>query len=222
MSEGHSSSGQLSENHFKARSYRPTLMSAPPSRALSFLPSLSAREETVERGIASISAYRRATFRRESIPDMAGISVSLPELSTAILPDAIFAGSGHSTGMELPVILQNIELLLEAKGRKAHSVSKAAGVPDAIRNLQRAVRGEIKSGPTLRTIAALAAELGVSVDELTRPRKRPVISSAPGVRDVILKKLVWLEQQKRDALEELAMLDEAEAEVKKAPKRKIR
>ena len=98
--------------------------------------------------------------------------------------------------MDLAVILQNIEILLKTKGRKADPVSKAAGVPDAIRNLKRAVRGEIKSGPTLRTIAALAAELGVSVNDLTQPRRKPDVPPAPALRDMILKKLKWLEQQK--------------------------
>lgn len=124
--------------------------------------------------------------------------------------------------MDLEIVLQNIELLLKAKGLKADRVSKEAGVPDAVRNLRRTVQGKIKSGFTLRTAAALATKLGVSVDDLINPRKRPHISLTPGIRDAILQKIEWLEQQKAQALDELAALDEAEFQLKKTPKRKIR
>ena len=124
--------------------------------------------------------------------------------------------------MDLATILQNIERLLKAKGRSAHAVSVAAGVPDAIRNLQRAVEGKIKAAPTARTISALAAELGVTVDELMTARKKPDVQAMPGVREAILEKIKWLDRQKEQALAELAALDEVEMSFRKAPRRKMR
>lgn len=217
-SAGHSPSGQLSENHLSAFSNLPTLISDPSTSAASFLPSLSARELTVDRGTSSIAAYARATVSSCSMADIIPISVNLPVLSTANLPDAQPVSSGHSTGMDLGIVLQNIDRLLETKGRNAHEVSRSAGVPDAIRNLRRAVKGEIKSTPTLRVIAALAEELGTSLNDLMQPRKKPEIQSAPGVRQAILEKIDWLDQQKQQALQELATLEDAE----KPHKRKIR
>ena len=124
--------------------------------------------------------------------------------------------------MDLGTVLHNIDLLLKADGRKADGVSRAAGVPDAIRNIRRVVKGEIKSTPNLRTITALATELGVSVDYLTQPRRKPEIKPMPGLREAILQKIQWLDQQKKQALEELAALEEAESAPRKPLKRKMR
>jgi transcriptional regulator with XRE-family HTH domain len=123
--------------------------------------------------------------------------------------------------MDLITVLANIERLLKAKKRSADAVSRAAGVNDAIRNLRRTVRGEIKAAPTARTIAAIAAELGVTVDYLMMPREKPDIQPAPGVREAILEKIKWLDQQREQALAELAALDEVE-KARNAPKRRIR
>jgi hypothetical protein len=95
-------------------------------------------------------------------------------------------------------------------------------VPDAIRNLQRAVEGKIKAAPTARTISALAAELGVTVDELMTARKKPDVQAMPGVREAILEKIKWLDRQKEQALAELAALDEDEVSARKAPRRQKR
>ncbi|MEN6535681.1 MAG: hypothetical protein ABFD89_18600 [Bryobacteraceae bacterium] len=222
-SSGHSPSGQLFENHSSARSMRLTLISAPHSSAASFLPSLSARELTVESGTRSISAYRRATLSSESMPDMAGISVSLPDKSTAFLPDAHRIVSGHSTGMDLAVILENIERQLRIKKMSSDKASRLAGKPDAIRNIKRKLKGEIQGdGITVKTLEALAGALGSTVDELTTPRERINISPVPGLRDSIIAKLEWLDRERDRALQELSALDQAENSAKKAAKRKIR
>lgn len=221
-SSGQSPSGQFSENQRSARSKRPTVKSDPVSSAPSFLPSLKARELTVDKGMRSISAYRRATVSSCSIPDITDISVNVPVLSTAILPDAQNSRSGQSTGMDLAVVLQNIERLLELKQRSADAVSRAAGVPDAIRNLKRTVRGKIKAAPTMRTIAALADELKVSVDDLIRPRERIEIQPVPGMRETILKKIEWLDREKQQALDELEALEHAEMNLRKVLRKKIR
>lgn len=168
-SDGHSPSGHLSENHCKARSRRPTLMSEPDSNALSFLPSLRARELTVESGTPSISPYRRATLRSASMPDMDRISVSLPVLSTVKLPGADPVNSGHSTGMDHDILLENIERLLKIQKVSADAVSKAAKRPDAIRNLRRRVAGETSGSWNLDTLADIARALKTTPWDLLRP-----------------------------------------------------
>lgn len=168
-SAGQSPAGQLSENHRIARSKRPTLISAPSSSALSFLPSSSARELTVESGTPSKEAYARATVRSCSMPDMRPISVSLPVLSTVKLPDAPFVSSGHSTGMNDKLLLANIERLMKVQGVTADAVSRKAKRPDAIRNLRRRVQGEKQGSWTLDTLADVAAALETSPWELLRP-----------------------------------------------------
>lgn len=133
-------------------------MSAPASMAPSFLPSSSARELTVESSIPSIAAYARATESNWSMPVMPGISVSLPEMSTAILPDAQPVNSGHLTEMDLTVILQRIEQRLAVLGLSPDAAARQAGVPDAIRNIRRAIR-KGKGGITAQTLSKLAKEL---------------------------------------------------------------
>lgn len=152
--------------------------------------------------------------------DIVPISVNLPVLSTAILPDALPVGSGQSTGMNLPLILENIERLLKVRKRKADAVSRAAGVPDAIRNLRRAVEGKIKSSPTLRIIDAIARELGTDADSLMR--EKIGVQPAPGMRDAILRQLEWLDQERERAMAQLEALDEAERVAAAPRKRKIR
>lgn len=168
-SEGQSPAGQLSENHRKARSRRPTLISAPSSSALSFFPSSSARELTVERGISSISAYRRATMSSCSMPDMAAISVGLPLLSTVNLPDAPSKRSGHSTGMDLTILLSNIDRYIRINKTTDNALSKRAGSADAIRNLRRYASGELKGMWTLDTLDAVARAMGTTPWELLKP-----------------------------------------------------
>lgn len=124
--------------------------------------------------------------------------------------------------MELAAVLENIERLLKAKKRSADEVSRAAGVPDAIRNLRRHLRGQIKAEPTTRTISALAEELGVTVDYLLSRRPAVHVEPAPGVREALLRQIDWHEQERQRAIDQLAALDEAESGARKTPKRKIR
>lgn len=223
-SAGHSPApGQFDENQISARSMRLTLMSAPPSSAASFLPSFKAREETVDRGIPSISAYRRATLRRESIPDMFHISVNLPGLSTAFLPDEQSADSGHPTGMDMAVVYDNIVQLLETKGLSADKVSRDAGVPDAIRNMKRRLDGGIKStGITIKTLDALAARLGVTADYLKTPAQKPKRTKTGGVREGLLAKIAWLDRERAQAIAELEAVEAAESSERPRLKRKRR
>lgn len=157
-SAGQAASGQLSENHCIARSSRRTWMSAPPSIAPSFLPSSNARELTVDSPTPSISAYARATDSRCSMLLMPQLSVILPDKSTAILPGAEPVNSGHPTGMDLPAILQRIELRLKTLGLSPDAAARAAEVPDAIRNIRRAVE-KGKGGINARTLSRLAKAL---------------------------------------------------------------
>ena len=165
-SVGQSPSGQLSENQHSADSSRPTVMSAPSSKAVSFFPSLNARELTVDNGTSKILPYARATRSSCSMPDIGAISVNLPVMSTVNLPDAQPKGSGHSTGMDLKVLLNNIDRL---KKTSDHAVSVKSGSEDAIRNLRRYASGEIKGMWTLDTLEKVARALNTTPWELLRP-----------------------------------------------------
>lgn len=79
-------------------------------------------------------------------------------MSTAILPDAANALSGHITGMDLKGILERVERRLAAVNLTANAASELAGKPDAIRNLKRAVKDGGK-GVNVGTISALAPVL---------------------------------------------------------------
>jgi transcriptional regulator with XRE-family HTH domain len=212
-SEGQSPpAGQCFENHSSARSSRRTLISAPPSSAANFLPSSSARDDTVESGTPSNSPYRRAIVSSWSISDMSEISVNLPVLSTAILPDARIRLCGHSTGMDLATIYDNIQRLLRAKKLSANKASLLAGKPDAIRNIQRKLSGEIKGhGVTVDVLAAIAKVLGTTVDELQTPRDRLNVRPVSGLKEMLLAKISWLDKEREQALMELEALEEAEA-----------
>src|SRR5580658_1428941 len=61
--------------------------------------------------------------------------------------------------MELEDILARVESRLQAVGLSAHAASLAAKKPDAIRNLQRAVKNGERRGVTTETLAALAPVL---------------------------------------------------------------
>ncbi len=105
------------------------------------------------------------------MPVMPPVSVNLPVLSTAILPGAENLYSGHLTGMELDVLkvlLANLERLMKERGLSADALSRRAGVPDAIRNLRRAIESG-KGGTTLRTLAALAKVLNTTPAALLTP-----------------------------------------------------
>lgn len=214
-SSGQEPSGQFEENQPSAFSKRLTLMSEPASSAASFLPSSKTRELTVDSGTPVNLAYWRAILRRSSMPDMAGISVSLPAMSTVKLPSAFPVGSGQSTGMDLATILTNIERHLKRIGIKSAEASRRAGRPDAIRNLKRKVKAGVTKG-SLRadTLEALAAALQTTADDLKRP---PPSSPAPisGLREYLLEQRALIDRQ-------IAALDQAEMAVQNRPRRKKR
>ena len=196
MPAGHAPAGQLSENHCIARSSRKTLMPAPVSSAASFLPSSKAREETVDSPTCSISAYAYATESSCLMASMPGISVSLPGKSTAILPSAAFAYSGHSTGMDLTAVLTNIEGRLAELGMSADKASRLAGRPDAIRNLRRAVR-KGKGGLTMATVAALARALKTTQEALLAPAATVPVDEvdAPRLREFLVAQRNLIDRQ---------------------------
>lgn len=208
-------SGQLSENQRKAFSRRPTLMSEPHSSALIFFPSLNTRELTVERGFPSNSAYARATRSSWSMPDMGGISVSIPVLSTAMLPGARLIGSGHSTGMDLTTIITNIDRRLKVLGISSDEASRRAGRPDAIRNLRRKIKAKTRGSLRADTLAALAAALETTVAELGRPDQPPPSAPISGLRQYLLEQRALIDRQ-------LAELDAAEFTAPQATKKKNR
>jgi phage repressor protein C with HTH and peptisase S24 domain len=61
--------------------------------------------------------------------------------------------------MELDSVLARIESRLKEVGLSAHAASREAGKPDAIRNLQRAVKKKDRRGIATDTLAALAPVL---------------------------------------------------------------
>jgi hypothetical protein len=130
--------------------------------AESFFPSSKARELTVVSETPASSEYARATVSSSSIPAIHRISVSLPDKSTAILPNAPLVGSGHLTGMDWKPLLALIDEALAAKKMTDNSASKAAGHNDAIRNMRRKARGEQKGGVTFDTVFDVAKALDIS------------------------------------------------------------
>lgn len=63
---------------------------------------------------------------------------------------------------DLKDIYARIEQRLEATGQNPTAASKAAGKPDAIRNIQRSIEKGGESSITLDTLLALAGQLDVS------------------------------------------------------------
>lgn len=76
----------------------------------------------------------------------------------------------------LPEILARIDRRLEAVGLSATAASKAAGKPDAIRNIRRAVESGNRHGVSTVTLSALAPVLQATEAWLVTGRdgKRPV------------------------------------------------
>jgi hypothetical protein len=133
------------------------------------------------------------------MPDIPAISVNLPHLSTVNLPDAKPVGSGHSTGMDHDILLNNIERILKAKKVSADAISKKAKRPDAIRNLRRRVKGDYDGSWTLDTLTDVAAALEISPWELLRPAGAIPVGEEfrDFVRDVIAEELGALERPQR-------------------------
>lgn len=66
--------------------------------------------------------------------------------------------------MDLQPILDRIQIRLKALSLSATAASKQAGVPDAIRNIERIVSGEKPPGSvTLATLSALAGRLETTI-----------------------------------------------------------
>ena len=180
-------------------------MSAPFNIAPSFLVSPSARQLTVEISRLLAAAYVRATMSNWSIPDMFGISVILPDMSTAILPDAPAPYPGHPTGMDLAVILQNIDVLLKKHGLTDDSASRKAKAPDAIRNMRRRLASGKSGIGNVKTLEALAKQLETTVGELITPQ---AISAVPIQEKTHLRQFL---RAQRDLIDQqLAALDAAE------------
>lgn len=149
------------------------------------------------------------------MPDMPTISVSLPVLSTVKLPGAFLPIPRQPAGMDLAVLLTNIERRLKDLKLSSDEASRLAGRPDAIRNLKRKVtNGTIKGSMRADTLAALARVLETSPIDLTRSHET---ASAPisGLREYLLQQRALIDLQ-------LAELDAQEEAAKKQPKRKIR
>ncbi len=68
--------------------------------------------------------------------------------------------------MSLNDVLLRVEERLRERALSAHAASLAAGKPDAIRNLRRAVRNNDRRGVTTETLAALAPVLGTTASWL--------------------------------------------------------
>ena len=68
--------------------------------------------------------------------------------------------------MELQRVLKRIDARLKAVGMSPNAASKAAGKPDAIRNLRRAAKDGNRQGATTTTMAALAPILKTTVQWL--------------------------------------------------------
>lgn len=148
------------------------------------------------------------------MPDIHRISVSLPVLSTAILPDAQPDGSGQNTGMGIGTILLNIERRLAVLKISADEAARLAGRPDAIRNIRRKVRAGAKGSVRADTLAALAAALQTTPEDLMRPAT-PAAPPVAGLREFLVAQRDLIDRQ-------LADIDAAEFTARKQPKRKIR
>jgi hypothetical protein len=70
---------------------------------------------------------------------------------------------GYSTAMEAGDVLARIGSRLKAVSLSAHAASLAAGKPDAIRNLRRAVKKNGRLGINIETLTALAPILKTTV-----------------------------------------------------------
>lgn len=116
--------------------------------------------------------------------------------------------------MDPKVILQNIERRLVVLEISADEASRRAKRPDAIRNLRRKVENGDKGSMRADTLAALAAVLLTTPDELGSPG-----GSAPpppaSAREYLLAQRDLIDRQ-------LAAIDEAEFIAQRPRKRKNR
>lgn len=80
--------------------------------------------------------------------------------------------------MDMPMVLARIEERLKAVGMSADAASRAAGTPDAIRNLRRAVKNGGRQGVTMTTLAALAPVLQTTAGYLLEGGESPAMFDA--------------------------------------------
>lgn len=161
MSSGHEASGQWSENHCSVRSSLATVIPAPPSIAASRLLSPSARQLTTERSSPVDAPYVRASDSRSLVPIMPAISVSLPQKSTAILPDAQIIEFSKLTAMGKRELITAIDARIADMNTSRNAVSIDAGHRDCIRNWD-----DGKSNPRYDTLSDLADVLGLDPQAL--------------------------------------------------------
>jgi len=131
-------------------------------------------------------------------------------------------GSGYSTGMDLPLILSNIEWRLKVLKISANKASELAGAPDSIRNLRRRVAGEKAGSFTLDTLQKLAVALRCEPKDLMQPVPEQNVKPIPGLRGTLLSHLAYLEKERERVLRDLDALDAAELPAEKAKKQKHR
>jgi transcriptional regulator with XRE-family HTH domain len=125
--------------------------------------------------------------------------------------------------MNLTVIMENIDRLLRVKKMSANKASDLAGKPDAIRNIQRKLKGEIKGKDVnVETLEALARVLGTTSADLRTKSSTVIVKPVQGLRESIQAKIEWLDKEREQALRELEALDRAEFEEMKPAKRKHR
>lgn len=87
------------------------------------------------------------------------IGINTAKVNGFITARSVQCGRLDYRPMELRKILARIERRLEVVGLSASAASKAAGKPDAIRNLQRAVEKDDRQGVSTATLNALAPVL---------------------------------------------------------------
>jgi transcriptional regulator with XRE-family HTH domain len=125
--------------------------------------------------------------------------------------------------MDLKLILDNIDRLLRVKKLSQDKASRDSGHPDAIRNIRRKLKGEIKGkGLSVEIVKDLARVLGVSAAELMEPAERIEVPVVPGLRGALQAQLDYLDRERARVMDQLVALDEAETAGQKRQKRRIR
>lgn len=130
--------------------------------------------------------------------------------------------SGYSTGMDLPLILANINWRLKVLGLSANRASDLAEAPDAIRNLRRRVAGKAGGSFTVDTLQKLAKALQCEPRDLMQPLPEQNVRPIPGMRGQLLSQLAYLDGERERVLRQIELLDQAELPAEKPRKRKIR
>ena len=131
-------------------------------------------------------------------------------------------GSGYSTGMDLRLILANIDWRLKMSGMTDNEASNLAKSPDAIRNIRRKVAGELTGGITMRTLEKLAGALDCRATDLLQPPPEENVRPIPGLKEQLFSQLEYLNSERERVLRQLHALEAAETALKKPARRKNR